>query len=130
MSQVLDPADRSFLDYQNRFRGLISQLKSRRFVEDRTIAQTRRFRTGLAEWLLDARAAVDPRRYRELLEWSAAQSSAQITELKHSPVGYEELGGIYVRAQAVPLENELRWIAERVRIERKRIDAFLAARQH
>ena len=129
MSQVLGQSDRSFLEYQNRFRGLISQLRSRRFIEDPKIAPTRLFRIGLAEWQLDARAAVEPGRYRELLEWAAALSAAQLTELQHIPVGYEELGGIHVRAHAVPLENELRWIAERVRIERKRIDAFLKSRE-
>jgi hypothetical protein len=129
MSQVLDQSDRSFLDSQNRFRGLISQLRSRRFIEDPKIRPTHRFRIGLAEWLLDARARVEPRRYREILEWQAVMSAAQLLELQHSPVGYEELGGIYVRADTVSLENELRWIAERIRIERKRIDAFLEARQ-
>ncbi|HEY8604745.1 hypothetical protein [Tsuneonella suprasediminis] len=88
----------------------------------------RRFRIGLAEWMLDARATVEPNQYRLLLEWMAELGTTQLAEVAQTPVGYNELSGIYVRAPSVSLERELLWITERIRIESRRLSAFVAAR--
>ena len=77
--------------------------------------------------MLDARATVEPSHYRPLLEWMAELSATQLAEVAQTPVGYDELSGIYVRAPSASLEHELLWITERIRIEPRRLSAFVAA---
>lgn len=122
-------AQRAFVHQQHRFRGLIAGLRSRRFNKDERTPPARRFRIGLAEWLLDSRAAVEPARYRALLEWMAELSSTQLSEIATVPIGYDELSGIHPRAPAISFEYELLWIVERIRLEGPRLGAFLRARE-
>ncbi len=122
-----DSAERAFIDMQHRYRGLIANLRSRRFVKDRRVPPSRQFRGGLSEWFLDARAALSPEQYRPLLEWMRDLAATQLGELSQAPIQYEELAGIYSRAPVVPLEHELLWIAERVRLEIRRLSVVVAA---
>jgi hypothetical protein len=78
--------------------------------------------------MLEARAAIDPSQYRPLLEWMAELRTTQLPEIAHAPIGYDELSGIHVRAPSASLERELLWITERIRIESRRLSAFIAAR--
>ncbi len=78
--------------------------------------------------MLEARAAIDPSQYRLLLEWMAELRTTQLPEITHAPIGYDELSGIHVRAPSASLERELLWITERIRIESRRLSAFVAAR--
>lgn len=126
-SKSADQKSRAFLALQHRFRGLIAGFRSRRFVKEVRSPPSRQFRSGLSEWMLDARAAIQPALFRPLLEWAAELNATQLGDLAHLPINYDELGGIYVRAPAVPLEQELLWITERVRLEAGRISAFLAS---
>lgn len=120
-------AARNFLEQQHRFRGLISEFKSRRFVEKPSMPRERRFRSQAAELLLDIRAKLNPEQYRPFLEWVQEQVDGQLRELAATPIRYDELSGVHF-APALPLDNELFWITERIRIERERISTFLLAK--
>ncbi|SFI61776.1 hypothetical protein [Bradyrhizobium sp. Gha] len=105
--------DLSFLELQNKFRGLISDLKSKKFVKVRTVPVSREFRTGLRRLFLEARSGLTPDRDTEFLSWIGQQTSAQAGELSHIPIEYDELSGV-IDAVAVPLERELQWITARI----------------
>lgn len=121
-------SQRAFIDQQHRFRGIVADLRSRRFVKDQRTPPARRFRAGLMEWLLDARAAVEPDHYFVLLEWMVDLASTQLSEIVATPIAYDELGGVYTRAPKVSLERELLWITQRIRSEVRRLSAFIKAR--
>ena len=121
-------AKRRFVEQQHRFRGLVSEYKSRRFVKDRTVSPERRFRSNFSKLLLETRAALHQDQYRPMLVWMAEMTAAQLGELERSPVGYDHLSGIHLRIPVVALEDELAWVAERLRIARKLIATFLAAK--
>ncbi|MCM8732545.1 hypothetical protein ACFO8O_16425 [Hephaestia sp. GCM10023244] len=120
-----EAGNRSFIDLQHRFRGLVATFRSKRFVEERRVLPERVFRSGLQDLLLDARAAIEPGLYRTFLEWTVEQSKGQLNDLAAIPVAYDELTGIYSKAPTVALENELLWITERVRGETLRINALV-----
>lgn len=124
-----DGSSRSFTDLQHRFRGLVATFRSKRFVEERRVLPERVFRSGLQNLLLDARAAIEPALYRPFLEWTVEQIKAQLNDLGAIPVAYDELTGIYSKAPAVPIENELLWITERIRTETARINALVQMTQ-
>jgi hypothetical protein len=123
----MEAAQRHFMELQHRFRGLISDYKSRKFVEKRNVAKTKQFKSGLSELFLDMRAILNSDQYRPMVEWVAEQKSGQLLDLQHPSDLYEELAGVYMRAHPVSLQDELRWIAERLRSERKRLSAFCFA---
>lgn len=115
------------MELQHRFRGLISEYKSRKFVEKRNVAKSKQFKSGLSELFLDMRSGLTFDQYRPMLEWVAEQKSGQLLSLQQSSDLYEELAGIYMRAHPVSLQDEIRWITERLRIERARLSAFCFA---
>lgn len=118
-------ASRSFTELQHRFRGLVADFRSKRFIEERRVSPERVFRSALQDLLLDARAAVDPNLYRTFLEWTVEQSKGQLTDLAAIPIAFDELTGIYSKAPIVSLEHELLWITERIKIETSRINALV-----
>jgi hypothetical protein len=115
------------MELQHRFRGLISDYKSRKFVEKRDVTKSKQFKSGLSELFLDMRSGLTSDQYRSMLEWVAEQKSGQLLSLQHPSDLYEELAGIYMRAHPVSLQDEIRWITERLRIERARLSAFCFA---
>lgn len=128
MTEFPNQNDRTYLDCQNRFRGLIAQFRSHRYEKGITSRPVREFRTGFSNLLLDARAALQPSQYRPFIEWLQDTYANQVSEVHRQPVGYDDLGGIYGRAPIVGLEEELAWLAERFRSANKQISAFLLAR--
>lgn len=114
----------AFIQFQNRFRGLISQFRSRRFVENQRVLPHRVFRSSFQDLLLDARAAISPSEYRPYLEWLAEQTQAQLGDLTSIPTGYDDLTGIYSKAPAISLEYELLWLTERFRTEAQKLNLF------
>ena len=119
--------NRFFLELQHRFRGLVAEFRSRRFVEDRRVLPHRVIRSGMRDLLLDARAAIDPSLYRSYLEWMTEQTTSQLSELRAAPINYDELDGVYTKAPVVSLEHELLWITERLRIEAPRLNVLVKA---
>ena len=120
-------ADRKFLEHQNRIRGLVSELKSRRFVDEQGFKVFQKVRSQLKERLLDARGELDPTQFEEFNSWVSEHNNAQLSEVVRGRAGYDELAGIYLRAPVVSLENEIRWVASRLRTEIRRINAFRRA---
>lgn len=114
----------AFLQIQNRFRGLISQYRSRRFVENQRVPPHRVFRSAFQDLLLDARVAISPEEYRPYLEWVAEQTQAQLGDLKAIPVSFDELTGIYSKAPVLSLDHELLWLTERFRTEQQSLNFF------
>jgi hypothetical protein len=117
------PADRIFLEYQNRFRGIAAAFKSKRFVEKRAISPARNFRSDYRHLLLDARIALSEEQFGPYLDWTAHLLATQLPELARAPVAYDELAGVYSSDDAT-LERELRWITHRLRTQFDRIAIF------
>lgn len=120
-------SSRAFVELQHRYRGLIAEFRSRRFVEKRRLHPNLALRSALQDLLLDARAAIEPQSYRAYLEWMADLWNSQLRELIIAPVGVDELLGVYAKAPIVPLDHELLWITERLRIETPRINSLIGA---
>lgn len=116
-------ADQVFQEYQNRFRGLVSDFKSKKFVEKRAVTPARTFRSAYRKLLLDARLALTEAQFGPYLDWTAHQLETQLPELARTPTGYDELDGVHV-CPATTLERELRWIASRLRSQAKQISTF------
>src|ERR1700742_1516272 len=103
--------NKAFLGFQNRFRGLVAEFKSRKFVKERKILPARVFRSGLRNLLLDARAHLQTSQFAPFIGWTRTQIQQQLPELAHLQIGYDELAGIYTAAPIVSLEVELQWVA-------------------
>ncbi len=120
-------AGRKFLDLQNKYRGLIADFRARRFEKDEKTPTSKQYRHKLSRWLLDARSELEPSQFSEMLAWFAELSASQLTALNQTPVGYEELSGVHVRAPTTSLEREIRWIRARINIEAEKLAIFRAA---
>lgn len=116
--------DRTYHKLQNRFRGLISALQSRKFVKGGTLSSTSNFRSGLRNLLLDSRAELLVYQYDSFLSWIHFQMQTRIAKLADSPIGYDELVGIYTRAPIVSLQRELLWITARIKLESDKLNKF------
>lgn len=117
--------ERVFLDYQNRFRGLVAAFKSREFVKKRTSTPARTFRSGYRRLLLEARLGLNEDQFGPFHDWVAHQLETQLPDLARTPVGYDELPGIFT-ADHLSLPNELRWVAHRLKSEVRKLSAFRA----
>lgn len=115
----------TYIQQQHRFRGIIADFKSRRFVEKRSVPASRRFRTALNQLYLDVRSKLSPSQYPDFLDWAQDMLSTQLPELANTPTRYDNLSGIFPKAPIVEFEIELRWIAERLRSEREKVHKFL-----
>jgi len=120
-----DSSTQTYLEQQHRLRGIIADFKSRRFVEKRSVPPSRRFRTGLNELYLDFRSKLAPSQYFDFLDWSQEMLTSQLSDLSHIPTRYDNLTGIFPKAPVLELQNELRWIAARIRSENEKITKFL-----
>jgi hypothetical protein len=117
-----------YIQQQHRFRGIIADFKSRRFVEKRSVPPSSRFRTALNELYLEVRSRLPPSQYSDFLNWSQEMLSTQLPELAHLPTRYENLTGIFPRTPVVEFQNELRWIAARIGSERDKVSKFLVVK--
>lgn len=121
-------AERRFLNLQNRFRGLVGNLRTRRFVEVPTkIDPIRKFRTSLNELYLDMRAELTVDQYPEMISWVNSQITGQLYEVVHAPMQYDELSGIYATAPVISLERELMWVAHRLSMNWDNLSLLVAA---
>ena len=116
-----DVSERQFLVYQNRFRGLISKLRSKRFVEKRTHDPIQQFRSGLNNLYLDMRAGLSREQYPLVLRWVTEQFEGQLKDIAQAPLGYDEVAGICTDAPSVSLDRELLWISHRIRMNQDRL---------
>lgn len=115
---------KAFIEQQNKFRGLVSGYRSRRFVKDRTTIPSVRFRSGLRELLLDTRVALHHSQFDVFLSWVNQQMEAQLADIGQLTIGYEELRGVYTEAPLASLECELLWITARIKADVSRFNDF------
>lgn len=125
MSVVLSES-KSALALQNRFRGLVSAYKSRRFVKDKTDDQALRFREGVREIYLDARVKLTKEFFSEFIEWVDHQSETQLPDLKLIPRAYDHLTGVITKS-FVGLEKELHWLVARLNSRSIELKSFRSA---
>lgn len=116
-----DVSDRQFLSYQNRFRGLVSKLRSKKFIEKRTHNPVQQFRSGLNNLYLDIRAGLSKEQYPLFLRWVTEQFEGQLKDIARLPLRYDEVAGIYTDAPSVSLDRELLWISYRIRMNQDRL---------
>lgn len=116
--------NRPFIEQQNKFRGLVSKFKSRRFVKDRATMPTVQFRSGLRELLLDTRVTLHSSQFDIFLTWVNHQIEGQLANFTHLAIGYDELSGVFTQAPVAPLERELLWITARIKADVTRLNAF------
>lgn len=113
-----------FIEQQNKFRGLVSEYKSKQFVKERKSLPSGRFRSGLRELLLDARVAIRPSQFDVFLNWINHQMEVQLPEIAQIRIGYDELRGVYTEAPFASLERELLWITARIKADGARFNHF------
>lgn len=119
------PAERAFLDHQNRFRGLVAAFKSKEFVKKRASTPARTFRSGYRRLLLEARLVLNEDQFGPFHDWVADQLETQLPDLARTPIGFDELAGIFT-VNATSLARELRWVAHRLKNEVRKLSAFRA----
>lgn len=119
----------AFKRHQNKFRGLVSAYKSRKFVADRKAKPSASFCLGLRELFLDARWSLSPSQFDAFISWINRQIQNRFQDYINREVGYEELSGIYTRAPVVPLARELLWITSRINADANKINSFRSIAQ-
>jgi hypothetical protein len=116
--------DRIFVAQQHKFRGLVSAFKSQEFVIGKPRLPFTHFSSGMRKLLLEARIALRTTQFGDFLRWVEHQTEAQLPERGRIPIGYDELSGVYTSAPEAPLERELGWITQRIKIAASRINNF------
>lgn len=115
---------KSFIEQQNKFRGLISEYKSREFVKDRKTLPSSRFRNRLSNLLLDTRVVLHKSQFDDFFSWINHQTEVQVADMALVPIGYDELRGVYTKAPIVSLELELLWITARIKANAAKFNDF------
>jgi hypothetical protein len=118
-------SERRFLALQNRFRGLVGELRTKRFVKDRKLDPIQRFRSDLSKLYLDMRADLTLDQYPEMIAWVSDQVSGQLKDVLQAPLRYDDLSGVYPNAPVVSLERELTWIAHRLSMSWSSLRPFI-----
>ena len=118
-------SDRRFIALQNRFRGLVGELRTKRFVEDRKRDPIQRFRSNLSNLYLDMRAELTIDQYPQMVAWVVDQVTGQLKDVMQAPLRYDDLSGVYPDAPVVSLERELTWIAHRLSMNWSTLRPFI-----
>ncbi len=113
-----------FIEQQNKFRGLISEYKSRKFIKDREILPSSRFRKCLSNLLLDTRVVLHNSQFDVFLSWINRQTEIQLADMAMVSIGYDELSGVYSKAPIASLELELLWITARIKANAAKFNDF------
>lgn len=116
--------DNSFFVCQNKFRGIVSVFKSKKFVEDRRYDPSFVFRSKFRDLMLEARSILHVSDYLPYLEWVNYHIQHQLPELYRYPIEFDELEGVSRKAIAVGLEKDMFWIVSRIKVNIKEINYF------
>ena len=117
--------DQAVFALKNKFRGLVSAFKSKKFVNGKSIAPSATLRHSIKLLFLEARAFQSPSEYKDFVQWVQIQSQSQLLDFHRLPIGYEELQGIHSNIPTILLSKELTLLAHRIAIEKTKINAFL-----
>lgn len=116
--------NKAFIEQQNKFRGLVSEYRSRGFVKGRTSLPSCRFRSRLRDLLLDTRVVLHKSQFDDFLSWVNHQMEVQVADIAQVPIGYDELRGVYTKAPLASLESELLWITARIKANAAKFNDF------
>ncbi|NSL21133.1 MULTISPECIES: hypothetical protein [Agrobacterium tumefaciens complex] len=114
----------SYLQQQHKLRGIISQFKSKEFVEQRRFSPSLRFRQALNELYISSKIKLTHSQYAGFIAWANEMLASQLSELDRIPIRYDNLSGV-IPKEAVDLSTELRWITARLHGEKEKISRFL-----
>lgn len=109
---------------QNKFRGLVSEVKSHRFIMGGSSTSRIGFWVGFKELLLKARLELRPAQYEPFLTWINHQLESQLPDLGSHPKGFDTLSGISNRSETQKLELELGWVVSRIVVNKEEVGAF------
>ena len=122
--------ERDFTVCKNKFRGLASDFKSKKFVKNRRFDPSYIFRSGYRDLMLEARSVLHPSKYSEYLNWVSLHIKNQLPELSRYPTEYDELAGVSVDAPTISLEKEILWIVARIKENADVINSFREISTH
>ncbi|WP_019082598.1 hypothetical protein [Yersinia enterocolitica] len=122
--------ERDFTVCKNKFRGLASDFKSKKFVKNRRFDPSYIFRSGYRDLMLEARSVLHPSKYSEYLNWVSFHIKNQLPELSRYPTEYDELAGVSVDAPTISLEKEILWIVARIKENSDVINSFREISTH
>ncbi|MEI7174228.1 hypothetical protein [Pectobacterium carotovorum] len=120
----LDNARKSFFICQNKFRGLVSEFKSKKFVENRRFDPSFLFRRKFKDLMLEARIVLHPSTFFEYHQWVNYHIKYQMPELSKIPIQYDDLDGVSRKSQAIKIEREIQWIVSRIKANAEIINYF------
>lgn len=122
----VDHTRKAFFKCQNKFRGLVSSFKSKKFVENRRFDPSFIFRSGFRDLMLEARTVLHPSTFSEYHEWVSYHIKYQLPELSSFPIQYDELEGISRKSEAISMEREIQWIVSRIKANGDIINFYIS----
>lgn len=116
----------SFLKYQNKIRGIISQRKNQKVFDGKSINKSNEIlKRGIHEVFLLARAEIEENDFGPFIEWTNEQIRNQIKDAQvYKKKSYIDVAGLFKKTPAVTLDKELAWVIERIYAESERINIF------
>lgn len=121
----VDHTRKAFFKCQNKFRGLVSSFKSKRFVKNRVFDPSFLFRSKFRDLMLEARTVLHPSTFSEYHEWISYHIKHQLPELSNFPIQYDELEGVSRKSQAISIEREVQWIVSRIKANKDVINYYV-----
>lgn len=115
---------KSIHELQNKFRGILSEFRSRRFVAGDRNNPHQVARKNLKKVLLEARAELPVRSFDEFLNWLSTQERSQLHELESVPINFDELSGLF-DTKVISLNEELQWLASLYTLKASTINQML-----
>lgn len=112
--------------YQNKVRGLISERKTSKIFDGKSIdALNISIRRGISELYFLARAELHPSNYEFFIGWSHEQIKSQVKDYdKFSKANYCDLAGLFKKLPKVTLYKEVLWMTSRIINESDKINAY------
>lgn len=77
---------------------------------------------------LDARSELSPTQYDYFISWADAQLISQVSDYYKTPIGFDDLGGVY-DAETISLEKEFLWLSARIKSLKLRVNAYLELKE-
>lgn len=114
----------TFKNQKNKFRGLVSEVRSRKFVKGENSRPSMKLRSGMRKLLLIARDELQPCEFDIFLDWINRQIQTRLADVSRLPMKYEDLSGVFTRAPIVSLERELLWITARIKADAPKLSVF------
>lgn len=118
--------DQSFLKYQNKIRGIISQRKNQKVFDGKSLDKSNdALKRGISEIFLLARAELDEKDFSRFIEWTNDQVHSQVKDAElYKKKSYSDVAGLFKKIPVVTLEKEIAWIIERINAESQKINEF------